>query len=90
MGEIIVGSVIQVIAGKEKKELFLVLQLDKNNAKIVDGKKRTLSNPKIKNLKHIRLVCKQSNIADLMLENKVHDCDIIKYLKDYERQSKIK
>jgi len=49
-----VGMVVCATAGKEKDNFYIVTQLDGRAVYLADGKHRTLSKPKRKNVKHIR------------------------------------
>ena len=73
------GSLVEVVQGKEKGELFLIKEINGNFALLVNGKNRTLKNPKIKNLKHINL--KKNYNLDFKFMN---DCDIIYKIKCFK------
>lgn len=73
------GSLVEVIQGKEKGDLFLIKEIKGNLALLVNGKNRTLNNPKIKNLKHINL--KKNYNLDFKFMN---DCDIIYKIKCFK------
>ncbi len=51
-----VGDVVKSIAGRDKEQLFLVITVDGDRAKIIDGKTHKALMPKLKNLKHLKLV----------------------------------
>ena len=67
-----IGDIVLVTSGREKGEYFIIKNLSEKSAQLVNGKTRTLLNPKTKNLKHIKF-CKNLNL-DFKF---VHDCDII-------------
>ena len=57
-----VGDVVQSIAGRDKEKVFLVCKVENKWVFLVNGKERQTTNPKRKNLKHIKLVIKAKNI----------------------------
>ena len=64
-----VGAVVSAIAGREKGEIFLILKELGEYAYLINGKSRTIENPKKKNKKHLHLLCKSEtsglNVSDL-------------------------
>lgn len=74
-----IGDIVMAISGREKGEFFIVKSLDNNSVLLVNGKTRTLSNPKTKNVKHIKF-CKNSNL-DFKF---AHDCDIIFTINEFK------
>lgn len=50
---IIRGSVVKAIAGRDKDQFFVVLDFDGKYAIICNGKRRTILNPKKKKAKHL-------------------------------------
>ena len=67
-----VGSLVESIYGRDKGQLYFIVEIDGNNAILVNGSNRTYKKPNTKNLKHIILI-KNCNL-DFKLLN---DCDII-------------
>ena len=67
-----VGSLVESTFGKDKGQLFFIIEINKNYALLINGSNRTYKKPKTKNLKHIKLI-KNYNL-DFKLLN---DCDII-------------
>ena len=51
-----VGDLVISTAGKDKDGMFLVVAVDGEYAKIVDGRKRKVLSPKRKKLKHLKKV----------------------------------
>lgn len=78
-----VGSLVESTYGKDKGELFFVKEITEKNVLLVNGYNRTLEKPKIKNLKHIKLI-KNCNL-DFKLLN---DCDIIYQLRCFVKSFK--
>lgn len=54
--DIHIGDVVKSLSGRDVGNLFLVISLDGNRAKIVDGKFHKILNPKTKNIKHLETV----------------------------------
>ena len=52
------GNVVRAIAGKEKGNVFVVLDIDEKFCFLVDGKRLKLSKPKKKSLKHVQKASK--------------------------------
>ena len=44
------------MAGRDKGEIFFVLERGEKEVLLVDGKRRTLEHPKRKNLRHVRFL----------------------------------
>lgn len=80
------GAVVKSIAGREKNDVFIILNTDKDNAYLINGKSRPIECPKKKNFKHLHLLNKKSDINLDTCAN----CDVIKYLKDYIKSSECK
>ena len=52
--EIVKGSVVRSIAGRDKDVFFIVFEVDDSFVTLVDGRTRRLEKPKIKRKKHVR------------------------------------
>lgn len=61
--EIHIGDIVKSLSGRDAGNLFLVISLDGNRAKIVDGKFHKILNPKIKNIKHLETVFANALVA---------------------------
>lgn len=63
-----IGSVVLATAGKEKGQLFVIVNLDDKYAYLSDGKRLKTKNPKKKSLKHIKIfgneVLRESDVLD--------------------------
>lgn len=75
-----IGDIVLAISGREKGSYFIVRSIENDKVLLVNGKTRTLSNPKTKNVKHIKF-CKNSNL-DFKF---VHDCDIIYKINEFKQ-----
>lgn len=83
MSKIINGNVVESLQGRDKGKLYLVTKIANEIVFLVDGYKKTLNNPKKKNVKHIKYV----KNCDIDLQN-CKDCDIIYLLKCAKRNFK--
>lgn len=52
------GSIVRAVAGKEKGDVFVVLEVDEKYCFLVDGKRLKLTKPKKKSLKHVQKASK--------------------------------
>ncbi len=75
-----VGMVVCATAGKEKDNFYIVTQLDGKAVYLADGKHRTLSKPKRKNVRHIRPtteVWELNGLTDRALRRKLQERNAI-------------
>ena len=56
------GRVVKAAAGRDKGSYFVITEMEENYVFIADGKRRKLSLPKRKNLKHLRFT---DNVIEL-------------------------
>ncbi len=75
------GAVVSAIAGREKGEIFIICKDEGEYAYLINGKARTLSNPKKKNKKHLHLLCK-SEITRLDMSS-ITDAQVKNFLNNY-------
>ena len=62
------ADIIVSMAGRDKGGLFYVLRVEDGYAYLVNGKQRTMENPKRKKLKHLRFAARiDSNVAQKLL-----------------------
>ncbi len=54
------GDLVESKAGRDKGEIFLVIDVKREFVFLVNGKVRKVLNPKKKNIKHIKLVSAES------------------------------
>ena len=76
------GALVKAIQGRESGEIFLILNADEEYAYLVNGKSRTIEQPK-KNKKHLYLLLKSEDV-NLDLDG-LTNAQIIKYIKDYNK-----
>ena len=66
------GRVVKAAAGRDKGSYFVITEMEENYVFIADGKRRKLSLPKRKNLKHLRFtdnVIELNDMTDKKLRN---------------------
>ncbi len=80
---IIQGDVVIATAGKEKNQIFVVLDADIHYCYLVDGKRLKLTKPKKKSLKHVQKASKIGFDAQKLKsgQEKVN-AEIRKFLKE--------
>ena len=78
-----VGAVVMATAGREKGEIFLILQEDNEFVSIVNGTTRTIENPKKKNKKHLHLLCK-SETSQLNMKE-LSNAQVKNFLSNYNK-----
>ena len=62
------ADIIVSMAGRDKGGLFYVLRVEDGYAYLVNGKQRTMENPKRKKLRHLRFAARiDSNVAQKIL-----------------------
>lgn len=90
MRSLVVGSIVEALAGREKGELFVVIQnIDNDNVYLSNGNNRKIDKPKKKKVKHLRLLDFSENLAKRINEKEnVLDSDIRKILKLYKNVEK--
>ena len=63
------ADIIVSMAGRDKGGLFYVLRVEDGYAYLVNGKQRTMENPKRKKLRHLRFAARiDSNVAQKILK----------------------
>lgn len=77
-------NIVLSTAGRDKGNYYVVVGISNNRVLVADGKYKTIEKPKQKNIKHLQLVCKNSNLLFQNLKN----CDIIHTIKNYKQTSK--
>ncbi len=77
------GNVVRAIAGKEKGDVFVVLDVDEKFCFLVDGKRLKLSKPKKKSLKHVQKASKiEFETEKLKSGQEKVNAEIRKFLKE--------
>ncbi len=81
-----VGGICESLQGRDKGRFYIISAvLDSGKAAVVDGNFKKLASPKVKNLKHLKLLPeKAESIAFKLSEGKqVFDSEIYSALKNY-------
>ncbi len=77
------GDVVVATAGKEKNQIFVVLETDGKFCYIVDGKRLKLTKPKKKSLKHVQKASKIGFDAQKLKSGQENvNAEIRKFLKE--------
>ena len=84
MNKFEVGSIIKATSGRENGEMFVISQINLNDVLLVNGKTRKLEKPKRKNIKHIYLLLKETELKELFENNAITDAHVITILKKYK------
>ena len=80
---ILQGDVVIATAGKEKNQIFVVLEVDEKFCYLVDGKRLKLTKPKKKSLKHVQKASKTSfDVKKLKSGQENVNAEIRKFLKE--------
>jgi len=82
-----IGQIVFSKCGRDKGKAFIVIRIEEEYVHLVDGKSRTLENPKKKKHKHTQRTktvvewIKQKLIEDALMDHEIKKV-IQKYLKD--------
>jgi len=64
------GQYVKSIKGRDMNYIFIVSAIiDGKYVKVVDGDLRKVSNPKVKNIKHLQVIDKVSQVVNEALKN---------------------
>lgn len=74
------GMLAKSLAGHDKDKIYVILMLDDTFVYLVDGKYKTLENPKKKKKIHVQLIREQYNIEE------ADDVEIKRILKEYKNR----
>jgi hypothetical protein len=86
-----IGMLAKAKAGHDKNKIFVILKEDAKYVYLVDGKRRTLDNPKKKNKKHIQIIQRiPVKLENMACDIKSVNDEIIKEMMNIEikKQSK--
>lgn len=81
------GQIVKSCAGRDKDELFLIIEINNDFLFLVDGKSRRLESPKKKKKKHVQITHMISEEISVKLNNgdKITNTDIRNSLKDFRQ-----
>lgn len=71
MTEYEVGQLVRSLAGHDKGQIFVVVEIEEDYIWLADGKSRLLTNPKKKKIRHIQKI--NTNIYDLSRDVDIHN-----------------
>ena len=82
------SDIVISLAGRDKRKLFYVMDIEENFVLIADGKGRKLENPKRKKLKHVRRVSRtETRVAVKILNgDKVLNSELRRDLATFGQQ----
>ena len=82
------SDIVISLAGRDKDQLFYVIEIEDNYVFLADGKGRKLENPKRKKLKHVRRVTRtETRVAAKILNgDKVLNSELRRDLAAYGQQ----
>lgn len=87
MDELMVGQIVRSMAGRDKGEWLVVIDLiDENYVFVCNGRNRKVSNPKKKKIKHLAKTNHIDRTVDERLKNgiKVGNAEIRRILEPFE------
>lgn len=61
-----IGTIVKSIAGHDKNNLFVIINVENEYVYLVDGKCRTLSTPKRKKVKHLQYVADAKEYTSIL------------------------
>lgn len=64
MTDVQIGNLVRSKKGRDQDKIYVILRLQGDRVTLVDGRGRTLKNPKEKNIKHVRLVSTENFIKN--------------------------
>ena len=81
MDRIEIGMLAKSKAGHDKGHVYVIYEVDETYVYLVDGKIRTLSNPKKKKRKHVQIICEMQEISGM------DDVEIKRRLKVFDKET---
>ena len=81
MDRIEIGMLAKSKAGHDKGHVYVIYGVDETYVYLVDGKIRTLSNPKKKKQKHVQIICDKQEISG------IDDVGIKRRLKVFDKET---
>ena len=80
LGRIEKGMLAKSKAGHDKERIYVICETDETYVYLVDGKIRTLGNPKRKKKKHVQVICERYEISG------IDDVGIKRILKLFDKE----
>lgn len=84
--EIVEGSIVRSIAGRDKGDLFIVLAREGDFVYLANGELRKVDRPKKKKLKHLQMTNSMSEFihSKLHTQGKVTNSEVRKALAEFD------
>ena len=77
------GIVVKALAGKEKNQVFVVIDVTEKFVYLADGKRLKKDKPKKKSVKHVQIVStKKFPVGDLNIKNDKVNASIRNFIKN--------
>ena len=83
MSKVEIGNFVKSVCGRDKGNIYLVINIENDRLLLVNGDERKLANPKIKNTKHIEIVDFDNTTLKnkILAKQKVFDAEIYSAIK---------
>ncbi len=82
MNKLGIGCFVEAQAGHDAGKCYVIFQMDEEYVYLVDGKIKTLKNPKKKKIKHIKILQQfDQSLMEKMKEQTVRDEEIKRAIK---------
>ncbi len=65
------GMIVKSKAGKDAGRYYIILKAEGQRCLVTDGRHRRVSNPKVKNIKHLESAGKQVDFAECNTDRKI-------------------
>ncbi len=75
-----IGMLAKSKAGHDKGHIYVIIEIDETYVYLVDGKIRTLDNPKKKKRKHVQVICDKQEVSG------IDDVGIKRLLKLFDKE----
>ena len=80
------GDVVKSLAGHDRDQIFALMSVVNDNyVMIIDGKRRKISNPKLKKVKHLQKISSCDILASEILNGSITDKKVLKALNQYKQ-----
>lgn len=78
------GMLAKSKAGHDKGKVYVIYEFDETYVYLVDGRIRTIENPKRKKRKHVQMICEEHDVTEL------DDVGIKRILKLFDKEMRRK
>ncbi len=68
-----IGQMVEATAGHDIKKLYVIIGIQDERLYLADGRRKTVENPKVKNICHVR----RMNYIDPIIEKKLNEQIVI-------------